>query len=801
MSKKTISRLSAAILLLLTISTPAGAQEISVEAARQAAASFLKSHAAKLPAKSRKGMMKAPPKAESLQLVYTQEDQLHESPALYVFEQPKQGGFVIASADERVAPIFGYFEEGNFQDAVKESCCFKAVLENFGKQITYARENGLPQFTSALNDDNDFSPIEPITRDGVHWHQVGEGINDYCPMDKETGKRCLTGCVANTMAILMYHHQWPRHGRGSHSYQWRDTTLAANFGETTYHYELMGPSGSSETALLLYHCGVAVDMDYSSEGSGASMQNSKYTMDTYFKYNWVKNIDGEEYRKVSEIHEALSNNNPLRASNSHPQLGHAFLIDGYQPGGFIHLNLHSGFANCYVHISGLKDGWTDGGSPLDPNNLFYDGSKFEIDLLVPKEEDYDKITWITKDNIEYAVKFNKATVTKGTVTGDLVIPSTVSDENGEVYPVTSIGDEAFMYCRNLTSVTIPNSVTSIGYGAFSGCTGLTSVTIPNSVTTIGVAAFSYCDRLESVTIGNSVTSIGGGAFFNCSYGPLEIYMGSTVPTIDKETFRHGPTKVYVPSGAIERFRAADVWKDLDILYEMPVVIEGVKYSRTSANEAVVVGARFSSNKRFSEMHILETITIDGKQYAVKEIAYRAFANNDTITSVVLPNTIETIAEGGFVQCVYLRSVTFGNSVTSIGDEAFKYCRNLTSVTIPNSVTSIGYSAFSACDRLTSVIIGNSVTSIGGGAFSYTPWYDNLPDGLLYLGKIAYKYKGTMPSNTSIVLQEGTLEITAGAFDGCSGLTSVTIPNSVTSIGEYNQEIKGVTNVEIIPVSA
>lgn len=94
-----------------------------------------------------------------------------------------------------------------------------------------------------------------------------------------------------------------------------------------------------------------------------------------------------------------------------------------------------------------------------------------------------------------------------------------------------------------------------------------------------------------------------------------------------------------------------------------------------------------------------------------------------------------------------------------------------------------------------------MTSIGGGAFSYTPWYDNLPDGLLYLGKIAYKYKGTMPSNTSIVLQEGTLEITAGAFDGCSGLTSVTIPNSVTSIGKYSHEIKDGTNIGITPVSA
>ena len=554
MSKKTFSRLSAAILLLLTVSIPVGAQEISVEAARQTAAKFINEHAAKLPAKSRKGMMKAPPKAESLQLVYTQEDQLHESPALYVFEQPKQGGFIIASADERVAPIFGYFEEGNFQDAVKESCCFKAVLENFGQQIAYARENGLPQFTSTLNDDNDFSPIEPITRNGVHWHQRGDGLNDYCPIDKNTGKRSVTGCVANTMGILMYHHQWPKRGVGSHSYQPHNVegTLTANFGETTYRYELMGINGSLETAHLLYHCGVAVNMDYSSSGSGANIHTNN-AMENFFRYDFVKRIEGDEYTKVSELHEALSHNNPLCASGGRGALLHEFLIDGYQPGGFIHLNLHSGFANGYVHISGLKDGWNDFGT-LHSNFAYYNGNEFEIELYVPEED----VKTIKMDEMEYKILFNKATITKGTGTGNLVIPSSVIGENGEVYPVTSIGDAAFYGCSGLTNITIPNSVTSIGSDAFNncsgltsvtfhckeigswfsgnitikeivfgeevssigleafrGCSGLTNVTIPNSVTSLGDRAFSGCSSLTSVTIPNTLTSIGAGTFYYC----------------------------------------------------------------------------------------------------------------------------------------------------------------------------------------------------------------------------------------------------------------------------------------------
>ena len=122
------------------------------------------------------------------------------------------------------------------------------------------------------------------------------------------------------------------------------------------------------------------------------------------------------------------------------------------------------------------------------------------------------------------------------------------------------------------------------------------------------------------------------------------------------------------------------------------------------------------------------------------------------------------------------------SVTSIGNYAFEGCYNLKSIEIPNSVTSIGSDAFYGCSGLTSIVIGNSVTSIGYRAFEGTAWYNNQPDGVVYADNVLYKYKGTMPSYTSVVVKEGTLGIAEYAFEHCSGLTSITIPNSVTSIG-------------------
>lgn len=186
---------------------------------------------------------------------------------------------------------------------------------------------------------------------------------------------------------------------------------------------------------------------------------------------------------------------------------------------------------------------------------------------------------------------------------------------------------------------------------------------------------------------------------------------------------------------------------------------------------------------FSRCVDLISITIPNNVTTIDKYAFQGCSSLNALT---IPNSVTTIDSYAFSGCSSLKSLTMQNGVTSIGDNAFNYCSSLESITIPNSVTSIGSGAFQGCSSLASITIPNSVTFIGSGAFNGTPWYNtwynNQPDGLIYIGKIAYKYKGKMPANSSINILNGTLSIGVGAFSGCSGLVSVSIPNSVTDIG-------------------
>ena len=172
---------------------------------------------------------------------------------------------------------------------------------------------------------------------------------------------------------------------------------------------------------------------------------------------------------------------------------------------------------------------------------------------------------------------------------------------------------------------------------------------------------------------------------------------------------------------------------------------------------------------------------DGAIY-IDKVLYKYKGTMASNTSFAVKDGTVQIGPNAFQDQTGLTSVTFPESLENIGYMGFYRCSGLTSVIIPQNVQTIDYSAFYNCSNLETITFQAQQPNIGYGAFYGTKWYTNLPDGLNYINKVAYRYKGTMSANTSIIIQNGTKSISSQCFSDCGNLSSITIPSGVTYIG-------------------
>ena len=366
---------------------------------------------------------------------------------------------------------------------------------------------------------------------------------------------------------------------------------------------------------------------------------------------------------------------------------------------------------------------------------------------------------------------------------ELVLPE---DYKGENY---SISDNVFE-CSNFTSIAIPNSVISIGSRAFYHCSSLTSVTIPSSVTSIGDEAFYGCTALKTV-INNSDLDIEKGSTSN---GYVAYYADEVI----KFELIDGVYTLVKYKGKEEETTTFDSWTSTNKGQSSST--SSYKYTfDTTVGSKLSFDWSVSSEANYDKLYVIldgttvltksgvyssnyeYTFTVAGSH--TLEVRYTkdgSVNNNDDkaeIHNVKLTKTINKPAD------VVLPDNYEGESYV-IGESAFENNEYVASVTIPEGVEMICDKAFSGCSNLESIVIPNSMSAIGGDAFAGTKWYDNEEDGIVYAGNVLYKYKGTMPENTAITINDGILGIAGKAFMGYSSLTSIEIPTSVTNIGNY-----------------
>jgi len=293
--------------------------------------------------------------------------------------------------------------------------------------------------------------------------------------------------------------------------------------------------------------------------------------------------------------------------------------------------------------------------------------------------------------------------------------------------VASIGNFSFIRCIEMTSIVIPMGVESIGQGAFQTCKGLVNVSFPSTLTSIGERAFQSCSNLPSVTLPDSLTSLPVGLFAECTSLESAI-IPSTVTSLGEYVFQRCPSL-----------------KTIVIPEDVEIIPKGAFYGCFN----------------------LTNVTIPSK---VKELGPHSFRQCYSLDNVFIPSNVEIIGESAFTQCPGLNSITLSNGVKSLGVAVFYGC-NLTTISIPASVESIGNNPFIYCDNLESINVdaANEVyMSIEGVLFQR--------EGMVLL-QFPYAKEGdySLPDNCT--------EIVEYSFEGATKVTSVSIPASVSKIGD------------------
>ena len=404
-----------------------------------------------------------------------------------------------------------------------------------------------------------------------------------------------------------------------------------------------------------------------------------------------------------------------------------------------------------------------GGSSVSPMTIDYNT---DYSLPESKKENHSFIGWFLGET-----KFESGTLLTGDIT---LVARWESVTDSFTFIESSDGITITAFKGVVTDVIVPAKINDIPViavadGVFKGNTKITSVSFDGSFENYSAKMFEGCTSLKRLII--------SGTYDKALY----YLFGNDVNSVPKSLTELS-------------FAANSAYCD-GAIFKTEVANHIVTYVIPDGTTEII-------NGQFSGFGYLQAVSIPD---SVTSIGNYAFSRSNSLTSINIPDGVTSIGDYAFGSCNSLTSIIIPGSVTSIGIYAFEYCSSLTSINILDGVTSIGQHAFRECRSLTSINIPDSVTSIGSSAFEscngvivkekgicyVDKWVVDTVNGSITVAEIKADTKriadnafGNCISLSSIIIPDSVTSIGDSAFSGCSSLTSVTIGNSVASIGKY-----------------
>ena len=356
--------------------------------------------------------------------------------------------------------------------------------------------------------------------------------------------------------------------------------------------------------------------------------------------------------------------------------------------------------------------------------------------------------------------------------------------------VKAIGDYAFSDFCKISNIELPNTVNSIGEYSFSNCAGLSSINIPASVSHIGNKAFFGCNNVTKLKVYCKNIK---DWFSGINSSVNEIIIGETVDTISAYAFNGFSriTEISIPQSV--KFINEGIFANCENLSIINVDSNNIYYdSRENCNAIIntkenIIVAGCKNTKFPTSINSIGNGAFEGctglKELELPEqitsIGNKAFYECSTLANVYIPSSTKIIAENAFEHCDNLKVLMIN---TDCVDTWFSRNTSLKKVILGDNVKRISKNAFFGCSYVNSVIPSENINYVGENAFYGTQWLNEQPNGVIYLGKSLYKYKGTMPNNTTLVINNGTHSITDLAFSDCSNLERIEFPSTLKSIG-------------------